>query len=712
MFGALIILSLCMVMVESSKVDTSTTSVIQRINYGVIFQEQSGLMLAQEYWLHTFHIPLPTRYQKMGSAASSKGEQTIVVNPIQAIQGSWQRLMEKRIEKKKTMTFKSLEKAIYILSDINGHLDENGVFDDDLVKASFDLSRHDGVLKNESFEINRLFETELGDIFVQLGGVKTVCDLAVFCLKRGYYDEKNKLIEGIVNPFIKCLIKLQNFTDANPMHCHLLVDHGEFLPQILEALRGLTSSHLEDSMQEKADEILADYISIIYNIAQSENCNTDLRNIGFVDVLLPYLNSSSDHICLVTLSALANLVNVSEAKHLETNGNLFKLLLQCLTNSMKDRLRRCGGWSARELAKTIRKIANNDVNKKSLVAEGSLPVLVTLSQSKHEDEQIEAFYALWTLSFDEENQEIMLQDDAVMETFINSRSSKNKKIHLACDGALWNMRVKLRSKEKYKEKGYKSTTYEQKLTRSHSETKEGHVMISYQWANQNVIKRIRDNLRENGIKCWMDVDDMRGSTLDAMAQAVEDAEIFLMCYSKKYKDSSSCRAEAEYAYKLKKPIIPLKMERDYEAQEWLGFIIGSKIFYEFTDKYTFETKITDLIKEVLSLQKKSISENLVISHVAPASTEGTRTFSSKPSGKIQASEDVKKWKEADVLRWINYHNLPSSKFSCLTGIEIAYLQVLRQESPDFFHKALSEMLKITDILTMAKFSFALDETLV
>lgn len=48
----------------------------------------------------------------------------------------------------------------------------------------------------------------------------------------------------------------------------------------------------------------------------------------------------------------------------------------------------------------------------------------------------------------------------------------------------------------------------------------------------------------------------------------------------------------------------------------------------------------------------------------------------------------------------------------MTGIEIAYLQVLRQESPDFFHKPLYEIMEIKDILTLAKFSFALDDTLV
>lgn len=471
-------------------------------------------------------------------------------------------LTENGIEEKKTKTFKSLEENLYILSDINGHFNKNGFFDEDFVQAALDLERHDSALYNASLEINHQFEKELGDVFVQFSGVKTACDVVVFCLNKGYYDEGNELILGISMPFISCLTTLLNFTDANARHCHLLVEHEEFLPQIREALQRLTSSHLEDSMRGNDDDVLDHYISLIHNIAQSENCNTELRKIGFVEVLLPYLKSSSESILLVTLATLADLVDDSEAKHLETNGGLFKFLLKCLTYSLNDRHRRCEGWSTMELARTIRRIAKNDVNKKSLVAEGSLPVLVALSQSKHEDEQIEAFGALWVLSFDSDNQEIMLQDDAVMETFISFRTSQNKKIKNACDGALWNMREKLSSKVKYEEIGYKSKSYEQELTLLNSETNKGHVMISYQWANQKLIEKIRDSLQENGVKCWVDIDDMQGSTLDAMAQAVEGAEIVLICYSKKYQDSPSCRAEAEYAFKLRKPIIPLKMERN------------------------------------------------------------------------------------------------------------------------------------------------------
>jgi hypothetical protein len=44
------------------------------------------------------------------------------------------------------------------------------------------------------------------------------------------------------------------------------------------------------------------------------------------------------------------------------------------------------------------------------------------------------------------------------------------------------------------------------------------------------------------IQVWMDIDQMEGSLPQAMAEAVEGAEVFLICISNKYKHSSACRA--------------------------------------------------------------------------------------------------------------------------------------------------------------------------
>lgn len=57
------------------------------------------------------------------------------------------------------------------------------------------------------------------------------------------------------------------------------------------------------------------------------------------------------------------------------------------------------------------------------------------------------------LLFDKENQDVMFQNEAVMEVFVNSRKFQNKKIEKLCLGVFWNMREKFSVIEKYKDLG-------------------------------------------------------------------------------------------------------------------------------------------------------------------------------------------------------------------------------------------------------------------
>jgi hypothetical protein len=74
-----------------------------------------------------------------------------------------------------------------------------------------------------------------------------------------------------------------------------------------------------------------------------------------------------------------------------------------------------------------------------------------------------------------------------------------------------------------------------------------------------------------------------------VANAVEQASVVLICYSKKYKESAACRTEAEYSFTLKKPIIPLKMEKEYIPDGWSVYspllLPSSLIFYFFMFYY-------------------------------------------------------------------------------------------------------------------------------
>ena len=145
----------------------------------------------------------------------------------------------------------------------------------------------------------------------------------------------------------------------------------------------------------------------------------------------------------------------------------------------------------------------------------------------------------------------------------------------------------------------------------------GHIMLSYCWGpkntqtgtheNQELVKHIREDLEERGFKTWMDVLQLQGSTLNAMADAVERASSVVICVTKHYKESSACRMEADYAYQLQKRIIFLKCE-DYKPDGWLGMftrlflacfltcslvraalgmLLGSKLWYNFYDPNIF-----------------------------------------------------------------------------------------------------------------------------
>jgi hypothetical protein len=106
-----------------------------------------------------------------------------------------------------------------------------------------------------------------------------------------------------------------------------------------------------------------------------------------------------------------------------------------------------------------------------------------------------------------------------------------------------------------------------------------HVMMSYDWTHQSTVLRVVKALQGRGYDVWLDVEQTNGSTLDAMAMAVEDAEVVLIGVSKAYKESTNCRIEAQYAMQRQKELIPLQLEEHYRADGWLGLMMGSRLWH-------------------------------------------------------------------------------------------------------------------------------------
>ena len=72
-----------------------------------------------------------------------------------------------------------------------------------------------------------------------------------------------------------------------------------------------------------------------------------------------------------------------------------------------------------------------------------------------------------------------------------------------------------------------------------------HIMISYQWDNQQMAKRIADYLKGRGFKVWIDIYEMKGYIMDDMATAVENSALLLVCLSRRYKNSPNTRRGME-----------------------------------------------------------------------------------------------------------------------------------------------------------------------
>ena len=59
------------------------------------------------------------------------------------------------------------------------------------------------------------------------------------------------------------------------------------------------------------------------------------------------------------------------------------------------------------------------------------------------------------------------------------------------------------------------------------------------------------------------MDQMKGSNLDAMSDAVDHASCVLYGVCLEYKESANCRLEANYAHQQQIDMVPLMMQRDY-----------------------------------------------------------------------------------------------------------------------------------------------------
>jgi hypothetical protein len=136
--------------------------------------------------------------------------------------------------------------------------------------------------------------------------------------------------------------------------------------------------------------------------------------------------------------------------------------------------------------------------------------------------------------------------------------------------------------------------------------KRKHVMVSYAWSLRDEVYQIAEELQQE-FDLWIDVNNMNGSTLDAMAGAIDDAKVIVIVMTSAYKCSVNCKLEAEYAHLKQVQLIPVLIEPGYRPDGWLGMLLGSKLYFDFTRSFDENGHRSDSFDENIVRLKQEIA---------------------------------------------------------------------------------------------------------
>jgi hypothetical protein len=179
-------------------------------------------------------------------------------------------------------------------------------------------------------------------------------------------------------------------------------------------------------------------------------------------------------------------------------------------------------------------------------------------------------------------------------------------------------------------------------------------MISYSHSDKQLCHSIHERLSRDGFRVWIDRDQMHGSTMIAMADAIENSEMILICMSDAYKQSVYCQSEAHYAFEKQRYLIPLVMKLRYKPDGWLGIIVSGKLYIDFA-KNEFNLGYEKLKTEIKQYRQNNTTSSIKIAKEIEHHNE--------LSSVVKPEEDVSRLTENFlctnlphcIIQWTNEH---------------------------------------------------------
>ncbi|XP_070209325.1 uncharacterized protein [Littorina saxatilis] len=508
----------------------------------------------------------------------------------------------------------------------------------------------------------------LGERLVRSGLASSLCDIAQEIIEhRETHTGDNKDDSGGQARVLETTLRtLWNFTDWNPPVSKCVCSNGKLLPTLVRKLDEFFPALSEGLLGSLEKVIVKVALSVVHNVDLEDENVPFVRDIpGILNTLNKYINSDNNDIYrFLAMLTIADLVTDENRDQLTAQAETISYLLNLLREALKseDHMARVhrGTFDVSELVRAVKHLARNDENKTLMLQHNALPILTAGLTSDYIKEKRGCMESLWWLSFNKKIGEKMMQETEMLDRVVEIYKDKDDECHKAADGMLFELREVLQNhtREDLRQLGKTLMTSGES---GNAPDNPRHVMLSYSKANRELVTKVCTFLKEHNIPVWMDIFNMadaEDTTSQAMAEAVEGSVVFLMCYSKNYKNSQYCKQEADYANKLKKYIIPLKLQPGYDPTGWLGFIIGDKFFFDFTKEALHQQKLQKLTQKVKDRFRKSCPDEVdgaVVTEgehgmsVVVDSSHGGMVLSAPKS---QTRDEILKWEQKDVAAWM------------------------------------------------------------
>ncbi|XP_025080765.1 uncharacterized protein LOC112556198 isoform X2 [Pomacea canaliculata] len=455
--------------------------------------------------------------------------------------------------------------------------------------------------------------------------------------------------------------------------------------------------YLSNIQSKNVYYVLKASLSTLHNIARCSDVKHFFKENKTAEVIMPFISMKDEFLKAISMLTLAYIVEEEENTKLIDETNTISSIVSWTENAVDGgSKRRFKGFTPWELTQGLDKLAVNDTNKIQVVEAGALPVFLRMLQHDDPKEQSSTAHCIWTLSFDKTVRQKIIEHEGLVAALENLSKNENSEVRKNCLGALWMIKG---------ENDPATTTRPKSALKSKS-----HIFISYSWTEKELVKEIRERLRAENYKVWIDYEQMGGSTLQAMAEAVENAAVVLLCMSEKYKQSPNCRTEAEYTFQQRKEYIPLMMQKKYRPDGWLGAILGAKLFFDFSGKYPFEKSMQGLLKELRGRGQLSHMTDSTDEVDGLIAAENHMLIEGNPHKTTVAAHMALSMSRDDVTQWLlNRHlDICVPHMAQLDGKLLWQLKLMKDEAPQFFFHLLDTKLKLS-FVDILRFTAAIDE---